>query len=215
MQAQKTITVAFIDDHHGIREDVLQLLHSNPNIDAIGYESAEEALLAFQIKIPDVVLMDINLPGSDGITTTRTIKEYFPMVHVMMCTIYEDDEKIFNALAAGASGYILKSSAGKELMDAIHVILEGGAPMSPAIARRVVNSFRQPVAQQQVSSVSLTPRENEILDLLAQGYRNRDIAEKLFVSVNTIRTHIYNIYEKLHVQNRIEALNKTGRNGRQ
>lgn len=137
------------------------------------------------------------------------------MVHVMMCTIYEDDEKIFNALAAGASGYILKSSAGKELMDAIHVILEGGAPMSPAIARRVVNSFRQPVAQQQVSSVSLTPRENEILDLLAQGYRNRDIAEKLFVSVNTIRTHIYNIYEKLHVQNRIEALNKTGRNGRQ
>jgi DNA-binding NarL/FixJ family response regulator len=205
----------FIDDHHGIREEVLQLLSSSPNIEATGFESAEEAILSFQAALPDIILMDINLPGADGITMTRKIKEHFPAVHVMMCTIYEDDEKIFKALAAGASGYILKSSAGTELVDAINGILNGGAPMSPAIARRVVNSFRQTTEKKQVSTVSLTPRENEILDLLAQGFRNKDIADKLFVSVNTIRTHIYNIYEKLHVQNRIEALNITGRNGRQ
>lgn len=214
MHETKKINVVFIDDHHGIREEVLQLLASSPNIEATGYESAEEAILSFQAALPDIILMDINLPGADGITMTRKIKEHFPAVHVMMCTIYEDDEKIFKALAAGASGYILKSSAGTELVDAINGILNGGAPMSPAIARRVVNSFRQTTEKKQVSNVSLTPRENEILDLLAQGYRNKDIAEKLFVSVNTIRTHIYNIYEKLHVQNRIEALNITGRNGR-
>lgn len=215
MQATKKINVVFIDDHHGIREEVLQLLSSSPNIEATGYESAEEAILSFQAALPDIILMDINLPGADGITMTRKIKEHFPAVHVMMCTIYEDDEKIFKALAAGASGYILKSSAGTELVDAINGILNGGAPMSPAIARRVVNSFRQTTEKKQVSTVSLTPRENEILDLLAQGFRNKDIADKLFVSVNTIRTHIYNIYEKLHVQNRIEALNITGRNGKQ
>ncbi|MEY4594725.1 MAG: hypothetical protein RIQ47_1135 [Bacteroidota bacterium] len=214
MNKDSKINVAFIDDHHGIREEVLQLLESDPSIQAKGYESAEEALKSFMEKVPDVVLMDINLPGKDGITSTRIIKNLFPASNVMMCTIYEDDEKIFNALAAGASGYILKSSAGQELVDAIHTIINGGAPMSPAIARRVVSSFQQAPEKNHETGFSLTNRENEILDLLAQGFRNKDIADKLFVSVNTIRTHIYNIYEKLHVKNRIEALNKTGRNGR-
>ena len=214
MNDEKKIIVAFIDDHHGIREEVLQLLASDTNIIASGYETAEEAILSFQGSLPDVILMDINLPGADGITMTRTIKQHYPSVHIIMCTIYEDDDKIFKALAAGASGYILKSSAGTELVDAINSILNGGAPMSPAIARRVVSSFRRTDIDRHTDTITLTQRENEILDLLAQGFRNKDIADKLFLSVNTIRTHIYNIYEKLHVKNRIEALNKTGRNGR-
>jgi DNA-binding NarL/FixJ family response regulator len=129
----------------------------------------------------------------------------------MMCTAYEDDDSIFRALAAGAKGYILKRSAGDTLIEAIRDLHEGGSPMSSAIARKVVESFQQ-VQTSKSQKNSLTQRENEILDLLAQGFRNKEIASQLFVSVNTIRTHIYNIYEKLHVQNRVEALNKTGRN---
>jgi DNA-binding NarL/FixJ family response regulator len=117
----------------------------------------------------------------------------------MMCTAYEDDENIFKALAAGAKGYILKRAAGDNLIEAIKDLHNGGSPMSSAIARRVVDSFQRP--QVSGANFNLTARENEILDLLSQGFRNKEIAERLFVSVNTIRTHIYNIYEKLHVQN--------------
>lgn len=204
------IHVAVIEDHHDIREGMSFLIESNDEFICRAYGTAEDALEAFREFLPDVVLMDINLPGMDGIACTRIIKEKYPSVHIMMCTVYEDDEKIFRALSAGASGYMLKRSAGDNLLDAIRELKRGGAPMSSSIARKVVASFRQAPSTSPETAL-LTPRENEILDLLAQGFRNKEIAEQLHVSVNTIRTHIYNIYEKLHVQNRIEALNKTGR----
>jgi DNA-binding NarL/FixJ family response regulator len=127
-----------------------------------------------------------------------------------MCTVFENSEKIFNALKAGASGYILKRTAGATLVDAIKELLNGGAPMSSDIARKVVNSFRDGQPEENHAD-SLTKKENEILDLLAKGYSNKEIADTLFVSLNTVRTHIYHMYEKLHVRNRVEALNKINR----
>jgi DNA-binding NarL/FixJ family response regulator len=154
--------------------------------------------------------MDINLPGMNGIECTAMIKERYPEILIMMCTVFEDSEKIFNALKAGANGYILKRAAGETLLDAIKELLKGGAPMSSDIARKVVSSFREtPVVENH--DASLTRRENEILELLGKGYGNKEIADKLFVSIHTVRTHIYHIYEKLHVRNRVEAVNKTGR----
>lgn len=204
------LNIAIIDDHTEIRQGMEFLINSHDGFKCVSYSNAEEAVKAFKHHVPDIVLMDIGLPGMDGIECTQLIKKEFPGVHIMMCTVYEDDEKIFKALSAGASGYILKRSAGDHLIQSIRELHEGGAPMSSTIARKVVASF-QKHRKVTAEEALLTDRENQILDLLAQGFRNKEIAEKLFVSVNTIRTHIYNVYEKLHVQNRIEALNKTGR----
>jgi DNA-binding NarL/FixJ family response regulator len=156
--------------------------------------------------------MDIHLPGTDGIEGTRIIKDRWPEVQILICTVHEDDEKIFNALRAGASGYLLKRSSVEEVLDGIRQILAGGSPMSPAIARRVVNSFRPPRLDE--GPDALSEREMDVLDLLTQGYRVKGIAERLFVSVNTVRTHIRNIYDKLHVQSRVEAVNKVHGKGR-
>ena len=143
----------------------------------------------------------------NGIDCTRQIKDLYPAALIMMCTVFEDTPKIFDALKAGASGYILKRTAGETLIDAIKELLNGGAPMSNDIARKVVNSFREkPVLPSDASE--LTNKEQTILNLLANGYGNKEMADKLCVSINTIRTHIYHIYEKLHVHNRVEAMNK-------
>lgn len=206
------IKVMIIEDHHEIRQGMAFLINSDNDFKASGYSKAEDALKALELERPDIILMDINLPGIDGIETTRIIKQKYPNIQIMMCTVYEDDDKIFKALAAGANGYILKRAAGDSLVDSIRDLYNGGSPMSTTIARKVTQYF-QLHSQVSPESALLTTRENEILDLLSEGYRNKEIAEKLFVSVNTIRTHIYHIYEKLHVQNRVEALNKTGRKG--
>ncbi len=174
------------------------------------YANAEEALEDIKRSRPQVVLMDINLPGMNGIECTRLIKAMYPDIQIMMCTIFEDSEKIFDALKAGANGYILKKAAGETLINDIKELINGGAPMSSDIARKVVNSFSQPPMTKN-HEATLTKRENEILDMLGKGYGNKEIADKLFVSVYTVRTHIYHIYEKLHVRNRVEALNKTVR----
>ena len=207
----ETIRIALVEDHAEIRQGISYILNSTPGFVCEAYPTAEEGVKHINDQTVDVVLMDINLPGLNGIECTRLIKEKFPTLPIMMCTAYEDDDSIFKALAAGAKGYILKRAAGDTLIEAIKDLHNGGSPMSSTIARKVVESFQQNrFATSQ--SFSLTQRENEILDLLAHGFRNKEIAAKLFVSVNTIRTHVYNIYEKLHVQNRVEALNKTGRN---
>lgn len=205
---KKKIKVAIIEDHHEIRQGMAFLINSDSDFEAALYANAEDALKKFKADKPDIVLMDINLPGMNGIECTKIIKQNYPTVQIMMCTVYEDDDKIFNALAAGASGYMLKRSAGDNLIDSIRELYNGGSPMSGSIARKVTAFFQRKASSE---SQLLTQRENEILDLLAEGYRNKDVADKLCVSVNTIRTHIYHIYEKLHVQNRVEALNKTGR----
>ncbi len=210
--ATENIAVGLVEDHTDIRQGLAFIINNADGFRCSAYSNAEEAMEAFELNVPDVVIMDINLPGISGIECTQIIKQKYPQLNIMMCTSYEEDEKVFSALAAGASGYILKRAAGDHLLDSIRELHNGGSPMSSMIARKVVASFRQP-APSALSSEALqvTSRENEILDLLAKGLRNKEIADKLFVSINTIRKHVYNIYDKLHVQSKIEALNKTGR----
>ncbi len=212
MKANKIIQVALIEDHEDIRMGISYIINNHPDFKCIAYANAEESLKGFEKHLPDVVLMDINLPGIDGIECTKLIKKKYPEVLIMMCTVYEDSNKIFSALKAGANAYILKRTAGEALLDAIKELINGGSPMSSEIARKVVNSFNTELNGPVNDDALLTKRENEILDYIAKGYRNKEIADLLHVSSNTIRCHIYNIYEKLHVQSRVEALNKTGRN---
>jgi len=208
MEKQK-IRLALIEDHADFRESLHFLLNSDEKFDCISFANAEEALKNFKVRVPEIVVMDINLPGISGIECTRTIRESYPGVQVMMCTVYEDDEKIFEALKAGANGYLLKRAAINEIFESILLLYSGGSPMSPVIARKVVASLQTKMPSE---SNKLSSRENEILDLISEGCRIKEIAEKLFISVNTVRTHIRHIYEKLQVQSRIEALNKTGKN---
>jgi DNA-binding NarL/FixJ family response regulator len=207
MSATRLTEICIIEDHEDIRNGIVFIINTHPDFHCTSYRDGEEALEGLKRNVPHVILMDINLPGMDGIECTRLIKEMYPDVLIMMCTVFEDSEKIFDALKAGASGYILKRTAGEILIDAIKELLKGGAPMSSEIARKVVNSFRE-TRTEKLKYPELTNKENEILDLVADGFGNKEIADKLFVSVNTVRTHIYRIYEKLHVHNRIEALNK-------
>lgn len=201
------IKVMIIEDEMEIRNGISFLINASEGFCCKGYASAEEALTAMNYEMPDVVLMDINLTGMNGITCTQIIKEKFPSIQVMMVTAYEDDEKIFNALKAGASGYVLKKSEPSILVDSIKDILNGGSPMSSQIARKVVATFHEP---QKTSDdyILLTEREKEVLNLLAEGFRNKEIADQLSLSNHTVRAHIYNIYQKLHVQSRVEAIKK-------
>jgi DNA-binding NarL/FixJ family response regulator len=206
MAGGEKLKVAIVEDHHEIRNGFAFMISRNGDFSCTEYSKAEDALAGFKLNVPDVVLMDINLPGMNGIECTKSIKQKYPSVLVIMCTVYEDDEKIFNALKAGASGYILKRAAIDTLIDAIRDVVNGGSPMSTTIARRVVLSFSGNSSGS--GSELLSTRELEILNLLSEGYRIREAAEKLFVSVNTIRTHIRHIYEKLHVTSRVEAINR-------
>jgi len=212
----ENIHVAVVEDNSEIRQGVSFIINSTEGFSCIAFGNAEEALEKIPEKVPEVVLMDINLPGINGIECTRRLKEKYPELQIMICSVYDDDDNVFNALEAGANGYIIKSAAGEKLLTSIKELYNGGSPMSSSIARKVVARFQRinsgkALQVEPKEDYSLTTRENEILDLLAQGFRNKELAEKLFVSVNTIRTHVYNIYEKLHVNSRIEALNKTGR----
>jgi DNA-binding NarL/FixJ family response regulator len=204
------IKIILIEDHDEYRNSMNFLLNSNPDLFCTSYPNGRQAMEYINQSPPDVVIMDINLPEWSGIECTRKIKMAHPEIQVIMCTVYEDDEKIFDALKAGANGYLLKRAPISEIFDAISQVLNGGSPMSPAIARKVVASFQQP--QQVAAELDLlSTRENEILELLSQGLRIKEIADQIFVSVNTVRTHIRHIYEKLQVQSRVEALNKTGK----
>jgi DNA-binding NarL/FixJ family response regulator len=202
------IKLTLIEDHADFRESLHFLLNSDEKFDCISFANAEEALKNFKERVPEIVVMDINLPGISGIECTRTIRETYPAVQVIMCTVYEDDEKIFEALKAGANGYLLKRAAINDIFESILSLYSGGSPMSPVIARKVVASLQTKTSELN----KLSSRENEILDLISEGCRIKEIADKLFITVNTVRTHIRHIYEKLQVQSRIEALNKTGKN---
>jgi len=213
-----TISVCIVDDNKDIRSALEQIILMAEGYTLAGsFCDAEEALQKIPLVKPNIVLMDINLgDGENGIDCVRQLKPLHPEILFMMCTIYEEDEKIFEALKAGANGYILKKTAPGKLLDALRELYEGGAPMSSQIARKVVNAFqvREVTADTGAASAAaktisiLSNRENEILELLAQGMLYKEIAARLFISQETVRKHVYHIYEKLHVNNRVEAINK-------
>jgi DNA-binding NarL/FixJ family response regulator len=209
-----TITVCIVDDNKDIRSALEQIVIMSEGYRLLGsFSSAEEAIEKIPALNPQVVLMDINLGGMSGIDCVRHLKPMYPDILYMMCTVYEEDEKIFEALSAGANGYILKKTAPGKLLEAIKELSEGGAPMSSQIARKVVAAFRNKTVaegplQEEKSIGTLSGREKEILEHLSKGLLYKEIANNLFISPETVRKHVYHIYEKLHVNNRVEAVNK-------
>lgn len=208
------ISVCVVDDTDDIRHALEEIVSMADGYKLVGsYSSGEEALTKLLKVNPQVVLMDINLGGISGIECVQKLKPQNPDILYMMCTVYEEDEKIFEALSAGASGYILKKTSPVKMLEAIRELNEGGSPMSSQIARKVVAAFRnRPVVEEAAPQSkyisSLSNREKEILEWLAKGMLYKEIASELFISPETVRKHVYHIYEKLHVNNRIEAVNK-------
>ena len=208
------LRILLVDDHDDFRSRLCTLLSSYDDMECRTAADAGSALRAMEAEERDVVIMDINLDGAGsphgatGIDLTRTIKDRWPRTQVLMCTVYEDDDKIFSALKAGATGFILKRAPLPELIDAVHQIHRGESPMTGSIARKVVGSFGMKPLH---NGERLTEREQQVLDLLSEGLKAKEIAEKLFVSITTVRSHVRSIYEKLQVQNRVEMMRKTGR----
>jgi DNA-binding NarL/FixJ family response regulator len=199
------IKVSIVEDNDQIREGLSVLINGSTGFQCVAtYPTAENALKYLPAHKPDVVLMDIQLPGMSGIACVRELKKVLPDLQIMMLTIYEDDDNVFKSLVAGASGYILKKTPPSELMDAVSDLHHGGSPMSDRIARKVVQAFQRMVKSSKETE-NLTQRESEILSYVAKGYQDKEIAEKLFLSSETVRTHLRNIYKKLHVRSRTEA----------
>jgi len=199
------ITVAIVEDDSGIRRSLEWLLKSSKGFLCVAAcPSAEEALLLLPKVQPQVILMDINLPNRSGIECTARIKELLPETQVVMITVYADTEKVFNALRAGASGYILKRATPEQILQAIREVHAGGVPMSSEIARKVLSTFREP-APAPAEEQNLSRREQEILELLSQGCSNKEIADKLSISIETVTWHLRHIYSKLHVRSRTQA----------
>ena len=202
------ISVSIVEDNDKLRGTLARVLNRADGLRCVSqYANAEDALKDLPQVRPDVVLMDINLPGMNGVECVRQLKQLIPQTQVLMLTVYEDTENIFNALAAGAGGYLLKRTTSKELLEAIQEMHRGGSPMTMHIARKVVQSFQQSAASAQ-STENLSPREQEVLDLLSQGFLYKEIAEKLGISYETVHTYIRRIYEKLQVRTRTEAVAK-------
>jgi DNA-binding NarL/FixJ family response regulator len=198
--------VAVVEDDSGLRNQLERILNAASGICCVGtFSSAEKALAGLVAVQPDVILMDINLPGMSGIECVARLRKDLPDAHVIMLTIYEDSERIFQALQAGADGYLVKTSPTKTLLQAIEDVYMGGSPMSSHIARKVVRQFRQPDPAPDETK-SLSPRERETLELLAGGYVYKEIADKMGIGSETVRTYIKGVCKKLHVRNRIEAV---------
>jgi len=201
-------TVIVVEDDRGLREQLVQILESVPDIKLLGaFVSGEEAVPKILEKRPDVVLMDIKLPGISGIQCVAEIKREIPEMHIIMVTVYEDSERIFRALKAGANGYLVKSSPPDQLVSAIRDAYKGGAPMSSPIARKVVQHFHLLGSSAQESE-NLSPREREVLDLLSMGFIYKEIGSKLNIGQETVRTYVKNICLKMHVRSRLEAVAK-------
>lgn len=203
-----TIKIAIVDDDEGIRTSLVALIRRASSLKVTGhYPDAETALKEIPAHPPDVVLMDINMPGMTGVECVRQLKAEVPKVQVLMLTVYEDSESLFKSLRAGASGYLLKRTASARLIEAIRDVYAGGAPMSPQLARRVVQYFSRPV-EAEPELTKLTPGEREFLDQLAGGYAYKEIADRMNISIDTVRSYVRTVYEKLHVHSRTEAVVK-------
>lgn len=202
------IRVAIVEDNARLRGSLSRLIQLSPGFKCVGeHVSGEEALAALPKLKPDVVLMDINLPGMNGVECVRQLKPQLPQTQVMMLTVYENTDLIFQALTAGATGYLLKQTPPAELLAAVRDVHNGGSPMTGHIARKVVASFQQ-ASNAGAEFENLTPRERQVLDYLAKGFLYKEIAEAMSISYDTVHTHIRKIYEKLHVRSRTEAVAK-------
>ena len=204
-----SISLAIVEDLDVVRNGLKDFISLSTDFLVVGsYKSGEEALQKLPETKPDIVIMDINLPGMNGIECIRQVKDKSPGTQFMMFTVYENDEKVFEALKAGASGYLLKNTGLLQIAESVKELHEGGSPMSANIARKMVNLVRGDTDKKTRFLDLLSPREKEILQLLAKGLLYKEIAEQLNITTGTVRIHIHKIYEKLHVQNRTEAINK-------
>lgn len=203
------IHIVIVEDNEKIAALLQQIIMSDDRFNCLAIlPNAELAIKEIPNLLPDVVLMDIGLPGMNGIEAIRQLKPICPSVEFMMCTVYDEDEKVFEALETGANGYILKSTNPAELLQAIKELYEGGSPMSSDIARKVVKRLQQNQPSNAKELYGITKRESEILEQLAKGLQYKEIADLLFISEKTMKKHIYNIYEKMHVHSKVEAINK-------
>jgi DNA-binding NarL/FixJ family response regulator len=203
-----SITLCIVEDLDEVREGLKQFISLNPEFNVLNtFSTAEEALTEIPRLKPEIVIMDISLPGMNGIECIRQVKDKSPSTQFMMFTVYENDEKVFEALKAGASGYLLKNTGLVQIIEALKELHNGGSPMSANIARKLVSVFHGKEKETAAIEV-LSKRENDILQLLSKGLLYKEISEQLAISTSTVRQHIHHIYEKLHVQNRTEALNK-------
>jgi DNA-binding NarL/FixJ family response regulator len=207
------LAVALVEDQRPLREGLAALVDGTPGYQVVGsYESMEAALEGLTSARPDVLLLDIELPGMSGIDGVRELRSRAPEVQVLMLTVFGDDDRVFEAICNGASGYLLKDTPPARLLDAIRELAAGGAPMSPEIARKVVTMFQR-VAPPRETPGDLSPRETQILRLLADGHSYKTAAAELNISPDTVRFHIRHIYEKLHVHSKSEAVLKAFRTG--
>jgi len=205
------IKAAVIEDMKDIREGLTTLINFTEGFRCTGsYRSMEEALARIESDVPDVLLSDIGLPGMSGIQGIRIIKERYPEMQVLMLTVYDDDDRIFDALCAGASGYLLKRTPPAKLLDSIREAMSGGAPVSPEVASRVIKFFRE-FHNSEREDYDLTPHETRLLKLLTEGYNYQTAAEKLGVSYNTVKFHVRHIFDKLQVHSKSEAVVKAMR----
>lgn len=203
-----SITVSIVEDLEEIRDGMVSLLQESREFLCIAaYGDAETAMRELPELHPDIVIMDINLPGESGTTAVRDLAGKCPNTQFLMFTIYENNEQVFEALKAGASGYLLKNTPPEKILESLAELHHGGAPMSTSIARQVVASFKQTIPEEQ-SEIRLTAKEKQVLEALAGGYLYKEIAERLGINTSAVRQRIHKIYAKLHVQNRTEALNK-------
>jgi len=203
------INVSIVEDNDQLRATLARMLNKAEGFHCLSqHPTAEAALEALPREKPDVVLMDINLPGINGVECVQRLKQAAPKILAVMLTAYEDTENIFAALAAGAAGYLLKRAPRAEILDAIREVQRGGSPMTTHIARKVVQSFQKPVAAPSEPGQELSAREQEVLDHLSHGLLYKEIAEKMGISYETVHTYIRRIYEKLQVRTRTEAVAK-------
>ena len=212
MTQAAALKVGIIEDQPKIREGLRALIDGTEGYRCVGsFGSMEEALAKVEFELPDVLLVDIGLPGMSGIEGTRRMKELHPGLAVLMLTVYDDDRRVFDALCAGACGYLLKKTPPARLLESLKEVVGGGAPMSPEVARRVVALFRE-IRPPEQADYQLTPHEIRILTLLVEGHNYKTAADELDVSINTIRFHMRSIYEKLQVHSKSEAVSKVLRN---
>ena len=210
-----SLRIAIFDDNKNIRDSIRLLLNTVPDFEVVGiFSHGLDCLKDVKDCRPDLVLMDIEMPGITGIEAVKLLRKEMPHIQILMQTVFEDDDRVFDSICAGASGYILKIHLNTRLIDAVRELQYGGSPMSPAIARKVMNKLQQiphHIKPEQVPDYNLTPREKEVLSCIVEGLSHKMIADKLLISYETVRSHIKKIYEKLHVASLTEVVSKAMR----